>query len=85
MHSFLSAIRFTATLPIYAYKFCVSPFLPRACRYWPTCSSYAVEAITRHGVARGGLLTLRRLSRCHPWGEGGYDPVPPQPDSHRSR
>lgn len=83
MHSFVSVIRFAATLPIHVYKYCISPFLPRACRYWPTCSSYAVEAISRHGVVRGGWLTLRRLLRCHPWGEGGYDPVPPLPDSRR--
>ncbi|MDL2272071.1 membrane protein insertion efficiency factor YidD [Desulfovibrio sp. OttesenSCG-928-I05] len=84
MHTLISAIRFAAKLPIYAYKYCISPFLPRACRYWPTCSSYALEAITVHGVLRGGYLTIRRLLRCHPLCDGGYDPVPPLPDSHRS-
>lgn len=49
---------------------------PASCRFTPTCSQYAIEAITRHGALRGLMLTLRRLSRCHPWGGSGYDPVP---------
>jgi putative membrane protein insertion efficiency factor len=65
-----------AILPIRLYQWCVSPLLPAACRYDPTCSAYAVEAIERHGLMRGGWLTLRRLLRCHPWGGAGYDPVP---------
>jgi putative membrane protein insertion efficiency factor len=58
------------------YKRYLSPFLPRACRFHPTCSEYAREAILRHGLARGTFLALRRLGRCHPWNEGGIDPVP---------
>jgi putative membrane protein insertion efficiency factor len=47
------------------------------CRFLPTCSDYALEALARHGVVRGGWLAVRRISRCHPWGDSGYDPVPP--------
>ncbi|HJY76895.1 MAG TPA: membrane protein insertion efficiency factor YidD [Burkholderiales bacterium] len=59
-----------------AYQWCVRPLLPRACRFHPSCSDYACEALTRHGAWRGGLLSARRLCRCGPWHAGGYDPVP---------
>ncbi len=58
------------------YKLLVSPLLPPACRFAPTCSEYAAEAIGKHGVLRGGTLAMRRLARCGPWHPGGYDPVP---------
>jgi putative membrane protein insertion efficiency factor len=58
------------------YKGAVSPWLPTACRYVPTCSEYAAEAVARHGAARGAMLACWRVLRCHPWGRGGYDPVP---------
>ena len=58
------------------YKSTISPWLPRACRYEPTCSVYAREAIERHGALRGTWLALRRLLRCHPFRPGGFDPVP---------
>lgn len=60
-----------------AYRRAISPLLPGACRFYPSCSSYASEAISLHGVARGTMLAAARLSRCHPWCEGGIDPVPP--------
>jgi len=61
------------------YQKALSPGLGTNCRYVPTCSAYAVESLGRFGVVRGGLLALRRLSRCHPLHEGGYDPVPAAP------
>jgi putative membrane protein insertion efficiency factor len=65
-----------ATAAIIAYQRVVSPWLPRACRFAPTCSEYARMAITEHGLARGGWLAARRLARCHPFNPGGYDPPP---------
>jgi putative membrane protein insertion efficiency factor len=61
---------------IRAYQFVLSPWIGGACRYWPTCSEYAHEAIETHGAVRGGWLMLGRLARCHPYGAGGVDPVP---------
>jgi len=58
------------------YQWGLSPWLGPRCRFEPTCSNYAIDAIRRFGPLRGGLLALRRLSRCHPWGASGYDPVP---------
>ena len=58
------------------YQVVLSPLLPAACRYYPSCSAYAIEALERHGAWHGGWLTLRRLARCHPFRAGGYDPVP---------
>ena len=58
------------------YQLCISPLTPAACRYTPTCSQYALEALRKHGVIKGGWLALRRILRCHPWGGSGYDPVP---------
>jgi putative membrane protein insertion efficiency factor len=60
------------------YQLTLSPWLGLQCRYEPTCSKYAAEAITRHGVRRGVWLAAKRLGRCHPWGRSGYDPVPQQ-------
>jgi hypothetical protein len=57
------------------YGMCLSPILPRACRFVPTCSEYASQALKKHGFVRGGYLTLRRLVRCHPFGGSGLDPV----------
>jgi uncharacterized protein len=61
---------------IRAYQLLLAPILPPSCRYYPSCSHYAAEAIARHGPWRGTLLAAARLLRCHPWGGDGYDPVP---------
>ena len=58
------------------YRTCISPLTPPACRYTPTCSQYAQEAIRKYGPFKGGWLALKRILRCHPWGGSGYDPVP---------
>ena len=58
------------------YQKVISPLFPPRCRFHPTCSDYAVGALRTHGALRGGWLTLRRIGRCHPWNEGGLDPVP---------
>jgi uncharacterized protein len=59
------------------YRLVVSPLYGPTCRFYPSCSAYALEAVERHGVLRGGYLAVRRLLRCHPWNPGGVDPVPP--------
>jgi uncharacterized protein len=61
---------------IRGYQRVISPLLPPSCRFHPSCSQYALEAVTRHGTLRGGWLAARRLARCHPFHPGGYDPVP---------
>lgn len=69
-----------AKLPVILYRAVVSPFTPASCRYLPTCSEYAVDAIEQHGAKRGLWLAIKRLARCHPWqtlgGGSGFDPVP---------
>ncbi|QGK71911.1 membrane protein insertion efficiency factor YidD [Allosaccharopolyspora coralli] len=69
-------------VPVHAYRWVLSPILPPSCRFYPSCSEYAVEALTVHGAFRGSWLTLRRLGKCGPWHPGGLDPVPPR--RHRS-
>ena len=70
--------RQAASLPIVAYKRLLSPALPQRCRYYPSCSSYAVQAIDRYGILRGAVLAAWRLLRCNPWSHGGFDPVEDQ-------
>jgi hypothetical protein len=69
-------IRALLTAPIRAYRYFLSPWLGNACRFTPTCSSYAIESIETWGPGRGSWLAVRRISRCHPWCQGGHDPVP---------
>lgn len=61
---------------IRGYQLAISPFLGRACRFYPSCSEYTLEALQRHGLIKGLWLAVRRVSRCHPWNSGGFDPVP---------
>ena len=68
--------------PIYAYRYTLSPYVGRSCRFEPTCSLYALEALARHGVLRGLYLMGRRVIRCHPLGGCGFDPVP-KPDERK--
>ncbi|HVP58603.1 MAG TPA: membrane protein insertion efficiency factor YidD [bacterium] len=68
-------VALAAIAAIGGYRRLISPALPRACRYVPTCSDYAAEALRKHGAVRGGLLALWRLLRCHPFGGSGFDPV----------
>ena len=65
------------SVPVRVYRLLVAPVLGANCRFEPSCSVYAMEALCRHGAARGGWLALRRCARCQPWGGQGYDPVPP--------
>ena len=76
----LQGCKWLFTLPLILlvrfYKLCISPLTPPSCRFTPTCSQYALEALKKYGPLKGGWLTLKRLARCHPWGGHGHDPVP---------
>jgi uncharacterized protein len=82
MRIILQGIRLVLTwlllAPIYIYKYAISPLLPASCRFTPSCSQYAVEALKIHGPIKGFLLGTWRILRCNPWGGHGYDPVPPK-------
>lgn len=69
-------IRWFLVAFVRGYQLIISPLLPAACRYYPSCSAYAVEALEKHGAWRGSLLTIKRIGRCHPFHPGGFDPVP---------
>jgi len=79
----MSPLAFTLSLPVRLYRLVFSPWVGHGCRYQPTCSAYALEALEKHGGIRGSWLTLRRIGRCHPLGGHGYDPVPDRdPEKH---
>lgn len=79
-----SAVKGALVGAIRLYQVGISSWTPAACRFTPTCSQYAIEAVEKHGAARGSWLALRRLLRCHPWGGQGWDPVPdPTPRQNR--
>jgi uncharacterized protein len=72
----IKLLAFPFILIIKMYQLLISPILPSNCRYQPTCSHYTVEALKKYGIFKGGWLGIKRISRCHPWGSSGYDPVP---------
>lgn len=67
---------FIVLLPVRFYRLFISPLFPSSCRYTPSCSEYAVQAVQKHGPFKGSWLAIKRILRCHPWGGHGYDPVP---------
>lgn len=73
----MSVLAFVLSLPIHLYRLVIGPLLPRVCRFEPSCSAYALDALRTRGAFVGLYLTARRLLRCHPWHPGGFDPVPP--------
>ncbi|MEM9247251.1 MAG: membrane protein insertion efficiency factor YidD [Pseudomonadota bacterium] len=81
----MSPLARVIALPIRGYRLLLSPWLGHACRFQPTCSVYALEALERHGAIRGTWLAARRLTACHPWGRSGYDPVPGADPDHDRR
>ena len=69
-------IRHIILLPVYLYRYSISPLMPARCRYTPTCSQYTVEAVMKQGIFKGGWMSIKRIVSCNPWGGHGYDPVP---------
>ncbi len=76
MKKFKNFIRHIFLIPVYIYKYSISPLKQPSCRYTPTCSQYAIEAVMKHGILKGGWFAVKRILSCHPWGGSGYDPVP---------
>ena len=82
--SFASSLNWLLIALVKGYRLLLGPWLGSACRFHPTCSAYALQALDTHGPAAGSYLTLRRIARCHPWCPGGADPVPPVPGAPRA-
>lgn len=83
----MTPLAWVVSLPVRFYRVVFSPWVGHGCRFQPTCSAYAMEALERHGAIKGTWLTIRRIGRCHPWGSSGYDPVPgtaPEQDAPRN-
>ncbi|MEM8656120.1 MAG: membrane protein insertion efficiency factor YidD [Pseudomonadota bacterium] len=76
----MTPLAFVVSLPVRAYRLLLSPWVGFNCRYQPTCSAYALDALEKHGALKGGWMAARRIARCHPWGGTGYDPVPERDD-----
>ena len=76
-------ISFTLILMIRLYQLFISPLLGQNCRYLPTCSEYSVKSLKEHGLFRGSILSIKRISKCHPWGSHGFDPVPKKTDLNK--
>ena len=72
----LKVLNYFLIVPIKLYQILLSPLIGPSCRFTPTCSNYAIEAINRHGPFKGFWLAIKRISKCHPWGDSGHDPVP---------
>jgi putative membrane protein insertion efficiency factor len=81
----LKFISWILLVPIYIYKYGISPLTPASCRHYPTCSEYAVQALKIHGPFKGFWIATKRILKCHPWGTHGYDPVPPKKEKQRNR
>lgn len=76
----MSPLAHILALPVKGYRLVFSPWVGYNCRYQPTCSQYALEALEKHGAFKGGWMAAKRVARCNPWGQCGYDPVPERPD-----
>lgn len=81
----MSPLARLVALPVRGYRLLASPWVGHGCRFQPTCSAYALDALSRHGAVRGTWLAARRIGRCHPWGGSGYDPVPGTDPDHERR
>ncbi len=81
----MTPLAYIIALPVRTYRLLLSPWVGHGCRYQPTCSAYALEALEKHGGLKGAWLAARRIGRCHPLGGHGYDPVPDKPDADKNQ